>query len=225
MLLCAASLAAAETGWWNKPVPAWTEEDARQVLTSSPWAMTIAAHVFRRQAEDERRDGGNMGQEHGVGFDGVDKAPGLAGYLRSETVESVPSGKPLTVQIRWESALPVRAAEMKARESGPPILPGDGYMIAVYGIPGNSVAGDPKKLGEPLKKKAMLKREGRRDVRPDRVEVFQRADGLCVVYLFPLSAEIQKKDSRVEFDATIGRIAVAQFFDLLKMEFLGNLAL
>ena len=55
-----------------KPVAQWTEEDAKQVLTASPWAREVSAGIARRQTEDELRDGGEMGQHHGVGYDGVD---------------------------------------------------------------------------------------------------------------------------------------------------------
>jgi hypothetical protein len=127
--------------------------------------------------------------------------------------------------LRWESALPVRAAEVKAHETEPPALEGDGYRIAVYGIPGSGFKQDPKQLGEPLKKTAVLKREGKKDVRPIRVEVFQRESGLVAVYLFPLSAEITKKDEQVRFEAEIGRIIVAHTFDLGEMEYFGNLEL
>ena len=46
-----------------------------------------------------------------------------------------------------------------------------------------------------------------------------------VVYLFPLSAEITKKDRRIQFEAQIGRIVLAQNFDLSEMEFSGKLEL
>ena len=46
-----------------------------------------------------------------------------------------------------------------------------------------------------------------------------------MVYLFPLSAEISRKDLQVEFEAQIGRIVVAQNFDLREMEFMGKLEL
>ena len=83
----------------------------------------------------------------------------------------------------------------------------------------------PTKLGEPLKNLAALKREGKKDVRPVRVEVFQRENGVVVVYLFPLSAEITKKDRRIQFEAQIGRIVFAQDFELSEMEFVGKLEL
>ena len=65
-------LTAGEPSWKNKPIPNWTGEDAKQVLSDSPWAKIVAG-VTRRQTEDERKDSGYMGQEHGVGFDGVER--------------------------------------------------------------------------------------------------------------------------------------------------------
>ena len=70
-----------------------------------------------------------------------------------------------------------------------------------------------------------MKREGKRDVRPIRVEVFQRENDAVVVYLFPMAAEISKKDRRVRFEAQIGRIILAQDFELSEMELLGKLEL
>jgi hypothetical protein len=129
------------------------------------------------------------------------------------------------LKLRWETALPVQLAELKAHEAEPPTLEGDGYRIAVYGIPGPNFKGDPEELGKPLKNLAALKRAGKKDARPVSVEVFQRQDGLVVIYRFPLSAEISKKDSQIQFAAQIGRIVVSQTFDLSKMEFLGKLEL
>jgi hypothetical protein len=62
-------------------------------------------------------------------------------------------------------------------------------------------------------------------VKPVRVEVFQRQDGLVVVYVFPLSAEISRKDKHVEFDAHIGRVHADYTFELGEMEIQGKLEL
>jgi hypothetical protein len=107
----------------------------------------------------------------------------------------------------------------------PPTLAGDGYSIAVYGVPGSYFKDDPKKLGDPLKKEAFLKREGKEDVKPSSAEVFQREDGLVVVYLFPLSAELTKKDGLIQFFARIGRLGVEQYFDAGEMVYQGKLQL
>lgn len=222
-------LMAAEPSWRSKPIPNWTEEEARQILDDSPWAKTVKGVIHRLQTEDERREGGVMGQGHGVGFDGVDgknaKQKFPANIVKDGAKPSARSkSQPVTLKVRWESALPIRAAEMKAREIEPPTSPGEGYSIAVYGVPGAFNA-DPKRLGAPLRKEAVLKREGKQDVRPSNVEVFQREDGLVVVYLFPLSAEISKKDGSMTFEAIIGRVALVQSFNLEEMEFQGKLEL
>ena len=121
--------------------------------------------------------------------------------------------------------MPVRIAELKAHVIEPPTIEGDGYRIAIYGIPGGYLKGDPKKLGGPLKETAFLRREGKKDVKPTSVEAFQQSDGWAVVYLFPFSAEISPRDKQIEFGAQIGRIVVAQRFDLSDMIFEGKLEL
>jgi hypothetical protein len=223
-------LAAADPSWKSKASPYWTEDDARQILNSSPWAKTTKVVVARLQSEDQRREGGNMGQPHGVGYDGIEEKRDLPKVPTSvldlfkvdNTLRQEPS---VTLLLRWESALPVRMAELKSHVVEPPTLEGDGYSLAVYGIPGKSFKGDPKSLGNPLKQQAFLKREGKKDVRPSSVEVFQLGDGLVAVYLFPLSAEISPHDRRIEFEARIGRVGVVQFFNLDEMQFQGRLEL
>ncbi len=224
------ALAAADPSWKSRASSSWTEEDARQILNDSPWAKTVRAKVARLQTEDERREGGNMGQARGVGYDGIE---------RQKNLSKLPTGIPdlfkidsttrqdqsVTLLLRWESALPVRVAELRSHVVEPPTLEHDGYSLAVYGVPGRSFKGDPKSLGDPLKQQAFLKREGKKDVKPSSAEVFQLGDGLVIVYLFPLSAEISRYDGRIEFEARIGRVGIVQFFNLEEMQFQGRLEL
>ena len=211
-------LLAAEPAWKNKPVANWTDEDAQQILENSPWAKIVVAGIARRQTEDERREG--------VGYDGVvdKKLP-----LRQELGNPLLPGKPLpstapTIRllVRWESALPIRAAELKAHAPTPPTLSDDGYIIAVYGVPASFAKGDPTSLGKPLRESAFLRREGKKDVYPSRVEVFELESNVLVTYLFPLSAEISKNESVVEFSALIGRLQVSQHFLVQEMQFQGK---
>jgi hypothetical protein len=228
----APSLLAQVPVWKSKPVAEWTEEDTKQVLGRSPWARVITAVVTRRLTEDQLREAGQMGQPQGVGNEGVD--PKGSGPKVSPNIFVGPGGadhgtraigQPITLRLRWESALPVKLAELKSREVEPPTLEGDGYRIAVYGIPGPHFKENPKELGDPLKNQAALKREGKKDVHPVSVEVFQRENGIVVVYLFPPSAEITKNDRQLQFEAKIGRIVFSQTFALDEMEFMGKLEL
>jgi hypothetical protein len=223
--LAAVLATAADIAWKSKEINQWTEQDARQILTDSPWAKTCKGMISRLQTEDERREGGNMGQEHGVGFDGVDREKPTPFETIRGGVDTRRTPQAITLNVRWESALPIRAAEFKAGVMEPPTQEGDGYRIAVYGVPGGYFKRDPKSLGDPLKKESALRREGKKDVRPSSVEVFQREEGLVVVYLFPLSAEITRKDGLVKFEAQIGRVAVVQLFNIEEMQFQGKLEL
>jgi hypothetical protein len=209
----------------------WTEPDARQILTDSPWAKPVRAVIGALQTEDQRREGGNMGLPRGIGYDGFPDdrpRPQLSknpiDLVKPETHD--PQGRPLiTLQLRWESALPIRVAELKSHVLEPPAASdaGEAYILAVYGVPNAKVKGDPKSLGDPLKGQAALKREGKKDVKPSSVEVFQREDGLVIVYVFPLTAEITQKDRFVEFVARIGRLGIAQTFNVEDMQFQGRL--
>jgi len=233
--VCAALLTAEAPAWIGKQPSQWTEQDAQQLLKSSPWAHETGAVITRRLTEEQLREGGQMGQPQTIGNAGVD--PKGSEYKVSPEMLNVFTGRggddrsprsraqPLTLRLCWESALPVRLAELKTHTIEPPTLEGDGYQIAVYGIPGPAFREAPEKLGNPLKNTAALKREGKKDVKPVRVEVFQRQDGLAVVYMFPLSAELSVKDEQVRFEALIGRISVAYTYSLNDMQFLGKLEL
>lgn len=225
-------LMAADAVWRIKPPSQWTEADALQILARSPWSGEINATITRRLTEEQLRDGGQMGQPQGVGNAGVDAKgsgprvsanvfTGLGGGDRSQ--RSLP--QPVKLRVRWESALPVRLAELKSHTGEPPTLAEEGYRIAVYGIPSGGLKGDPEELGKPLRGLAALKRQGKRDVRPVSAEVFQLADGAAVVYVFPFSAELSKSDGEVRLEAQIGRIVLAQSFDMREMEFRGKLEL
>jgi hypothetical protein len=220
-------LFAADPAWKTKSIRDWTEDDARRVLEDSPWSLSIRCAVMPLQGEAQRREEGVMGQPQGVGYKGVDTVTDKEKIARvlSGNLNPLPGVGPMVVRVTWESAMPVRAAELKSMEAGLPTVDGEGYEIAVYGIPGGGFKSDPKTLGVPLKRLANLKREGKPDVKPSDVEVFETPKGLVVIYVFPFSAELRERDTLVEFNALIGRVAVIHDFDLRLMRLEGKLAL
>ncbi len=230
LLLAGVLLLAVEPGWKTKPVPSWTPEDTKLLLADSPWAKMVRATVIRKQSEDERRAGGNMGDATGIGYDGLQKdkivIPKSIVDMLLKPEPKRPPRPQMPVLVRWESALAVRMAEFRSGAFEPPTLEGEeGYKVAVYGIPTANVKGDPKVLGEPLKDNGFLRREGKMDVKALSVEVFQQEDSMVAVYRFPFGAEITRKDAYVEFGALIGRIAVQQNFSPQEMQFQGKLDL
>ena len=123
LVFSVALLLAADPSWKTKPSAQWTEADAKQLLAASPWVKVVVAGVARPISEDELRAGGEMGEHHGVGYDGVQGNKPQNGQLPKSVPDLLFGKGPTTtrlrpgqtlVQVRWESALPVRIAELKA---------------------------------------------------------------------------------------------------------------
>jgi hypothetical protein len=219
-------MAADDPAWKTKPVPEWTADDAQQVLTDSPWAKTVHPTVAQSTSGAPRR--GGRGGGVGIGFPGGGIGFPGGGGRRSPGGNRAPDDTSIerqSLKLRWESALPIREAELKARETAAPEVDQDHYAIAVYGVPSRMVNGDTKTVSDQLKKNAALKRDGKKDLKPSDVEVLQREDGAVVVYLFPRSAEITKQDKRVELDARIGRLELKQPFWVDEMVYQGKMEL
>jgi hypothetical protein len=206
--------AADDPAWKTKQIPDWTENDAKHVLAESPWVKTFTPTMKQEQSSGSRRGmGGGLG---GIGL-GI---PGIGGMGGRRGVgggypgggQSTHNDDPPRVTLRWESAMPVRTAELKVHDNDAPTLDDKHYAIAVYGIPDRMLAGDTKKLRDELKEKAAIKRDGKKDFKPSSVVVIERTDGPVVVYLFPMTNEITKQDHRLEFDADIGRLQLTQSF-------------
>ncbi len=124
--------------------------------------------------------------------------------------------------VRWESAPTVRTAEQKAGETSVPSVDEDHYAIVVYDIL------TPKRfnIANELKGIAYIHRDTKKDIRPSHVDILRQDDKIAtIVYLFPRSKEITKKDGRLLFVAQIGRLFVSQFFYTWEMQLQGELEL
>ncbi len=133
--------------------------------------------------------------------------------------------EPPKLTLRWESALPIREAELRSRDVDAPTVDEKHYAIAVVGVPRNMIKADTRAMESDLKKQAFLKRDDKKDLKPSSVEILQRDDGPVIVFFFPRSTEITPSDRRVEFDAQIGRLKFAEPFYLEDMVYQGKLAL
>ena len=220
VFLTCVALAADDAPWRSKQIANWSEDDAKQVLTNSPWVKTFTQTLSAGQNDGQRS---GMGRPGGIGLGGVGLGmPGMgrrgiggypngSGYPNSGNGDSS-SNEPPKVTLRWENAMPVRKVELKTHDDDAPTLDDHHYAIVVYGVPDRMLAGDTSKLQDQLKKQAALKRDGKKDSEPSSVGVIDRANGRVVVYLFPMTNDITKGDRRVEFDVTIGRLELTQSF-------------
>ncbi len=219
---CVLLLSADLKPWLNKPVPEWTDDDAKVVLSDSPWVKTIQPKVQGSSSTDNgdmrRSRGGGMGRGGGIGIGypggGMGRRGGYGGggYPRGGGGASRRPSAPPTLFLRWESALPVRAAELKTRDVDAPTVDESHYAIAVYGVPDQFLSKGSDKGAKDFKKHAVLKRDGKADLKPSSVQVLPRQDGNVVVYLFPKSAEITAKDKRLQFDGRISKLEFSQSF-------------
>jgi hypothetical protein len=140
-------------------------------------------------------------------------------------VKVTAEGAPVVLTLRWESALPIRAAQLKSRDAVTTSIGEKHYAVAVYGLPGKYVVGDSKSEIEQLKRQAVIKREGKKDIRPSAVQLVELHSGPVILYLFPRSAEITRQDGRIEFSAQIGKLRLSQFFAVDEMSYRGKLEL
>ncbi len=204
--------------WKTKRVADWTEKETKEILTASAWGMMVTPTV--KKIEPQRQPGNRGGL--GIGVPGMGRRRG--GSQTQEVPENSAPESARPLNIRWESALPIREAELKARETNAPAVDEDHYAIAVYGIP-DRYAKDADSMGEHLKGQSTLKRDGQKDLKPTHVDVIQREDGVVIVFLFPRSKEIVVKDGEIEFNALIGPFQITQSFRLDQMVYQGKIEL
>lgn len=233
-----ALLAAGEQPWKDKRISEWSEADARQVLTDSPWAKPVTPK-FNRPSGGQRGSRGGMGRI-GLGIPGVGigmggpriggRGGGVGGRGgpwggTGDGRGRSPEATPPALTVRWESALPVQEAELKSRDANAPSVDEGHYAVAVLGLPTRMVGSDPQDSAGRPKPQAELRRHGKKTIRPSSVRVLSRDDGPLVLFLFPRSREITLADKQVEFRARIGRLELKQTFELGEMKYAGKLEL
>ena len=222
MMLSTVALLAGGPAWQTRPIAQWNELDARQVLRSSPWVKHASVSLLFQPSEDQLRAGGNMGGGKGVGLESLEVSSLVGGEHHANT----PVKKPGYLVVRWESATPVRQAETKLQDASAPGWDGEYYAVAIYGVPVDAGRLDePGRAGE-MKRLAVLKRDGMKDVRAAKVDITPTGAGLAtVLYLFPRSIAISADEKRLEFAAQMGRLYVAQYFFPREMQLQGKLEL
>jgi hypothetical protein len=219
LMVFAALLTASGPSWNSKPPRQWDDADAKQILTDSPWVRKATPLPLPVKNESAVRASGLMGNGQSVDFEALSPSV-LTGIGARQSSRRRP--RALEVEVRWESALPVRAAELKAKEEDLPEWDGSVYAIAIYDVPGLNAS--QKSLPKELSKEAYLKRGGKKDLKPVGVNLLPQEGGLTtIVYLFPRSEEITTEDTRVEFTAIFGRLFLAQYFYPAQMQFRGKL--
>jgi len=192
-------------------VEQWDNEDAKQILADSPWVGHATLQPIRDRSPAERRDSGDWdaGAGEGLGLEALLEI--LSGGSRMDEAVARAHYKPSPgkVEIRWESALPVRAAESKLGQPPASALHTGWYALTLYNVPHPENHWGPGKL----RGLAYFKRADKPDFKPSQVEIAQHEDGKATVtYLFSRSEEITRRDGSIIFVAQIDRLFIAQIF-------------
>jgi hypothetical protein len=216
-------LLAGGPSWQSKPIAQWNENDAKQVLRSSPWVKRATISLLYQPNESQLRSGGKMGGGKGVGLESLELSNLVGG---GQHHSNSTTKKPGSLVLRWESASPVRSAESKLEDPDAPEWDGEYYAIAVHGVPVDASRLEEAGQSADLKKLGVLKREGMKDVTAAKVDIMSSGAGMAtVLYLFPRTSAITGEEKRVEFDAQLGRIYVAQYFYPREMQLQGKIEL
>lgn len=249
LVFSAALVGYAQQPWKGKPLAEWSEDDARQVLSNSPWTKVVTPKVERseggRGGYGGRRGIGGIGGPGmgGPGMGGPGMGGGRGGMGGSGGGLGYPGGgrpsdpdmggdrepgdrneAPAAVTVRWESALPVREAQLKLRQES---VGADEpyYAIAVSGLPSRIANRDPQELRSRLLSDTYLKPKGRKKIALADVKLLTRDDNAVLLLLFPKTQEIVAGDKEVEFSTRVAHMEIKQKFPLEDMTFDGKLQL
>jgi len=214
----------AEQAWQSKPYADWTVREARQVLMDSPWSKQTAGRLSVPPGFSAPPHTGTLGDGvHGSigGTIGTYGTRGVDGEVGAGTREpSAPAATVSTpVTVRWESALPVRQAEIKLTQdpqpAGEPV-----YVIAVLGLPREIGMYSP----EDFRSRAFLRIKGKKKIPADGVKIVMPDDKPVVLLFFPKTTEITTDTKEVEITLS-GVLDLRQKFAPKEMVYLGDLEL
>ena len=85
-------------------------------------------------------------------------------------------------------------------------------LLTAEGVPVDPAPFEDLSYEQGERSQAAIKRDGKKDLKPSSVEVSRQEAGPVIVYLFPRSNEVTRKDKRLECDAKILRLRFTQSF-------------
>jgi hypothetical protein len=216
--------------FWNSKDPAeWTDKETTQMLTHSPWARQASIESQGNQGRMGSPGGGGMGRLGGMGG-GMGGGRGTGGGGMGQDGGGGWGGGSQNVHalVRWESALPVTAAEKKTA----PAEAAQSYIISVSGLPArqnNSADEDgdrSERMAGTIKQYTSLERKGKDPITPDHVDFTEDVDGGTWRFSFPRSVNaITAEDKEVIFATRVGRVSLKAKFSLKDMMYKDQLAL
>lgn len=248
LILWAGAASGSGQKWNNTDVSKLSAADAEHLLNDSPWATPAGAVIVQPKLDPLDKDiplPKPANEPHaapsyaGDGY-GVDDGQwdGGVGKVRYGEPPKIP------VLVRWDSALPVRAALLKTHDAAAHDSehsldqPEKYYIIEVDGLiparkprtvdedgsPGDETpALDVEQLRNGVASTTRLLRAGKAPIPPEQV-LFDEATGRLEIF-FPKTEPITLADKEVVFRTSFGTLRVTQRFRLKDLLYHGQLEL
>ena len=238
--LVPAALWAADV-WEAKPFQNWTQKDVQKIFNNSPWARQARAVIGSAAPAAEGRSGPPPIGDASSNESGLPKGPepggaGRIGSAPSDIDQGPQSSQQIPVIVRWQSALPLRQAQMLGKYGDNVAISAEAqkfltdepsiYVVAVSGLAGSIVsAGGGDQARQTITDKTTLTVRGKQPLRPIAVDFLPVGSTVDVLIGFPRSARITLEDQEVELASEIGRATVRYKFKLKDMVVRGKLEL
>jgi hypothetical protein len=216
---------------WNKKPEEWSDKDIQKLLTNSPWAKDATVN-FDMQGMGGGPPGG-MGGPPGGGMGGppgggMGGPPGGGmGGPPGRGMDGPPGMPEIHALVRWESALPIRAALKEASESK-----SNQYVIRVTGLrtmPRRDSGGqgpNPADMQARMKEATRLERKGKDPIPASSAARDETGNSLSLLFTFEAESDpIQLKDKEVVFVTRMGLLQMKAKFVLKDMVYQGKLEL
>jgi hypothetical protein len=229
--------------WESKPFTDWSDKELRRALTNSPWARQTNTVTTSARPSAPPADSPASGFPGGDGSLIREPNFGRAGGLGAGPATTLPDtslDQGLPVIIRWQTALPIRQAQMRGKygkeaataPGAKRILDQDPkvYVIAVMGIPGSLVnLGGAETAKRSIQDQTTLTVRGKPALHPEAVELVRNGDNsgdsADVLLAFPKTSPFTVADQEIDFASRIGTVDVKYRFRLKDMVVRGKLEL
>lgn len=239
-----AALCAADV-WESKPFADWTSKDLQMVVNNSPWSRQTRALLAGAAAAPARNNsqfpeassddpaGGRVSRDANSAG-GADRLGATPSDFDQRGEFAQPAGLPII--IRWQSALPLRQAQMRGKYGKEAAASPDAqkfltqepmlYVISVAGLPGSVVsAGGGDQAKQKISQASTLTAKGKEPLHPIAVDFVPDGSAVDVLIGFPKSVPLTLEDQEAEFSTRIGAASVKVKFKLKDMLLHGKLEL
>jgi len=225
--------------WESKPFTDWSDKELRRVETNSPWARQINTLMTNARPSTPPEDSPVSGFPNAAGPLSRDPNVGRGGGLGAGPATigpDAPFEQGLPVTIRWQTALPLRQAQMRAKygkeaataPAARKFLDQDPtlYVISIAGIPGSLVTlGGVENAKHSIQDQTTLTAKGKPARHPQTVEFVPDGDNTDVLLAFPKTSPFTLADQEIDLVSHIGTADVKYRFRLKDMVVHGKLEL